>query len=78
MVNISKNLTLKEALANDMIIAENMTSNANGDFAEGVRCVLMEKGAIPKWSCDSIMDVSSEAVDSFFVPIKGHVPLNDA
>jgi hypothetical protein len=24
------------------------------------------------------MDVSSEAVDSFFVPIKGHVPLNDA
>lgn len=56
MVTLAKNLTLKEAFANDTIVVENIASNS--DFAEGVRCVLMEKGAIPKWSCDSIVNVS--------------------
>jgi hypothetical protein len=56
MVTLTKNLTLKEAFVNDTIVVENMAFNA--DFAEGVRCVLMEKGAVPKWSCDSIVNVS--------------------
>lgn len=30
----------------------------SADFKEGVRCVLKEKGAVPKWSCPDLSSVT--------------------
>lgn len=68
----SKTLTLRDVFVTDTIVVENMASSA--DFKEGVRCVLMEKGAVPKWTCDSIPKVPSEAVEKFLIPVEGSVP----
>ncbi|MFC0444662.1 enoyl-CoA hydratase/isomerase family protein [Pseudidiomarina halophila] len=37
-----------------------------GDFAEGIRALLIDKDKQPKWQHDSVAEVSAEEVDSFF------------
>lgn len=47
----------------------------NYDFREGVRCVLIEKGAIPKWSSPSLLEIKEETVAAFLTPVKDTQPL---
>lgn len=39
-----------------------------GDFAEGIRALLIDKDKHPKWQHASVADVSAEEVDAFFLP----------
>jgi len=73
LIRNAEKLTLRECFIIDYQIIEHMATNY--DFKEGVRCVLMEKGASPKWSYPTLLDVKSEAVDNFLVPIKNSIPL---
>ncbi len=36
------------------------------DFYEGVRCMLVEKGSVPKWAPSTFAEVSDEAVSRYF------------
>lgn len=38
------------------------------DFAEGVRCVLIDRGDKPKWIPDKIEKVDNSTIDWFFTP----------
>ncbi|OZB05413.1 MAG: hypothetical protein B7X54_05555, partial [Idiomarina sp. 34-48-12] len=37
-----------------------------GDFAEGIRALLIDKDKQPKWQHGSVGEVSAEEVDGFF------------
>ena len=39
-----------------------------GDFAEGIRALLIDKDKTPKWQHASVADVVAEDVDAFFMP----------
>ena len=42
---------------------------ADGEFFEGVRCVLVDKGATPNWRFKNIKDVKDTDVSKFFEPM---------
>ena len=73
VITNAKGKTLRECLILDYQICERIVTDSN--FAEGVRCVLVEKGRIPKWSRKSILEVENEEVEKFFTPIEGAVAL---
>jgi enoyl-CoA hydratase len=52
MIRKAKSMTLKECFIQDFMVIEHMV--VSPDFKEGVRCVLKEKGVIPKWSCPEL------------------------
>jgi enoyl-CoA hydratase/carnithine racemase len=56
LITISKNRSLKECFIQDYYLMQKMVVDPN--FAEGVRCVLIEKGAKPKWSHSHIYEIS--------------------
>ena len=39
-----------------------------GDFAEGIRALLIDKDKQPQWQFASVGDVTEEAIDGFFDP----------
>ncbi len=55
---------LAAVLDQDLRLAMNFTRNS--DFLEGVRAVLVDKDNDPKWSHDSVADVSEETIEAFF------------
>jgi hypothetical protein len=57
----------------DYQIIEHMA--VNYDFREGVRCVLIEKGAVPKWSSPSLLEIKEDTVTAFLTPVKDTQPL---
>ena len=38
------------------------------DYNEGVRCLLIDKGQIPKWSHPDLKSVTKEEIDRLLVP----------
>jgi len=39
------------------------------DFFEGIRCILVDKGAKPKWTHDHVLSVKEAEVDKYFEPL---------
>jgi hypothetical protein len=54
-IKLSKDRNLKDCFVQDFILAQHYSTNQN--FSEGVRCLLIEKGATPKWTDKHILDV---------------------
>lgn len=62
-----KSKTLKEGLEMEFgIVLRCMQAT---DFREGIRALLVDKDNQPKWSPESISDVSTEQVDNYFAPL---------
>ena len=47
-----------------------MRLQPDSDFAEGIRAVLIDKDGSPKWTHANIDEVSTEVVESFFLPLE--------
>jgi hypothetical protein len=56
--------SLRECFETDYRLCQHAIVDPN--FAEGVRTVLVEKGAEPKWSHKHIYEVTDAHVDSYF------------
>ena len=61
-----KNLSLADCFRMELNLAVN--SGFFGEFAEGVRALLIDKDSNPSWRFDSIMQVEESVVDWFFEP----------
>lgn len=59
-----ENKSIKECFIRDFEVAKVFSKGHN--FREGVTCLLIEKGAVPKWTHKHLMDVSEEDVDEVF------------
>ena len=68
---LGKMLTLKQCLKMEFRIA--VQHVIESDMREGCRAVLFEKDEMPKWSPQTLSEVTKEHVDRFFLP----VPDND-
>jgi enoyl-CoA hydratase/carnithine racemase len=56
LIHSAKNKTLKECFIQDYNICQKSIVDPN--FAEGVRTVLVDRGAIPNWSHKHILQVT--------------------
>lgn len=57
-------MDLKKCLEMEYMLVQRFM--ADSDFSEGVRAVLVDKGATPSWSPSTHGEVSAERVDWFF------------
>ena len=64
----SQGLSLEQVFAQETILSVNVC--LAGDFAEGVRALLIDKDRQPNWRFATVGDVTSEILNSFFVPPK--------
>ena len=62
----SRHYSLKEAFDTELTLSVNCT--LNGDLAEGVRALLIDKDQNPEWKYATLDDISSETLESFFTP----------
>jgi hypothetical protein len=46
------------------------------NFAEGVRCVLIDKGSVPKWSHQTIEDLNEDDANRYLLPLSSFEKLN--
>lgn len=56
--------SLREVLDKELVLSKNCL--INGEFAEGVRALLIDKDKQPRWRYASLEEMSSEWIDSFF------------
>jgi len=66
-------MEIKEVINRDFYVLENMTNSE--DFKEGVRCRVIEKEAIPKWTVPDLDSVKEEHLEAFLTPKKDFKPL---
>jgi enoyl-CoA hydratase/carnithine racemase len=64
LIHSAKNKTLKECFIQDYNLSQRFAVDPN--FAEGVRTVLIDKGAAPNWSHKHILEVKPQDVDHYF------------
>ncbi|GAB3624594.1 enoyl-CoA hydratase/isomerase family protein [Mariniluteicoccus endophyticus] len=60
----AETMTLDEVLAQDRVMAARFCRDS--DFAEGVRCQLVDRGDTPRWKHRSVADVTDAEVAAFF------------
>jgi enoyl-CoA hydratase/carnithine racemase len=65
-----RNQTLREALAMEFRAATRCVRR-RGDFAEGVRAIIIDKDGKPRWQPSTLEAVDEELVRSFFAPFQG-------
>lgn len=70
-------LSLAECFQLELTLSVNCA--VKGDFAEGIRALLIDKDNQPAWSYPAVADVPAEAVDAMFIAPwgEGEHPLND-
>lgn len=72
-ISVAGGRSVKECFQQDFQICEHFVVDSN--FAEGVRCVLVEKGAKPTWSHKHLLDVKEQEVEKYFQAVEGSKPL---
>jgi enoyl-CoA hydratase len=72
-IGLSKDRSLRECFLQDFILAQHFSVNQN--FSEGVRCLLIDKGATPKFTHKHLLDVKAEEVDAVLKAPKDAVDL---
>ncbi|MGX5914374.1 enoyl-CoA hydratase/isomerase family protein [Aliidiomarina sp. Khilg15.8] len=60
-----KDLTLAECFQLELTLSVNCA--VRGDFAEGIRALLIDRDNTPQWSHKSVAEVSAEDLDSMFI-----------
>lgn len=64
LIKTVENKSIKDCFVRDFEIAKYFSKSH--DFREGVTSLLIQKGAVPKWTHKHLMDVSEEDVDEVF------------
>lgn len=64
LIDSAHNKTIKECFLQDFYLCQKAIVDKN--FSEGVRTVLVERGAVPDWSHKHILDVKDSDVDAYF------------
>jgi enoyl-CoA hydratase len=59
--------TLRDCLVTDFRIAQRLM--LGNDYFEGVRARIVDKDNRPRWTHNSVEEVSAEEVDQFFAPL---------
>lgn len=62
-----KDLTIEEVLTREYRMSQHAL--ANGEFAEGIRALLIDKDQQPKWRPATIDAVTAAAVENYFAPL---------
>ncbi len=62
-------MTMDQGMKMDVRVLNRMLESH--DLYEGIRAVLIEKGATPNWQPARIEDVDQQAVEAFFAPLPG-------
>lgn len=68
-------LSLKEVFCAELDLS--VQCCRHGEFAEGVRALLVDKDGAPNWMFASLADVDHSKVDAFFEPVWNTSPLAD-
>lgn len=63
-LQVGKNMTLADAFRFELGVS--VRCGASGEFAEGVRALLIEKDNKPKWRFASVHDVDPQVIDELF------------
>lgn len=66
-IRVARTLDIRETLIEDYRLA--VRCLGNHDFAEGVRAALRDKDGQPAWRPSRFEDISSDMVDSYFMPL---------
>ncbi|RUO74089.1 enoyl-CoA hydratase/isomerase family protein [Pseudidiomarina sediminum] len=76
-LHVGKDLSLADCFRLETTLSAQCA--ARGDFAEGIRALLIDKDKQPKWQHASVADVAAEDVDAFFTSpwSAGEHPLAD-
>ncbi|KFZ29573.1 enoyl-CoA hydratase [Pseudidiomarina atlantica] len=76
-LHLGKDLSLPDCFRLELTLSVKCATR--GDFAEGIRALLIDKDKQPKWQHASVADVSAEEVDAFFTSPwqQGEHPLAD-
>lgn len=71
----TRHASLKEVFQQELTVSVNCA--LKGEFAEGIRALLIDKDKKPRWHYPTVGSVEQEWIDSFFEPLRGINPLND-
>lgn len=63
---VARHASLAEVFRLEMILAAN--SLRNGEFAEGIRALLVDKDRQPRWRYSTVASVEKQWIDQFFTP----------
>lgn len=63
-------MTLRQVLDQDLMLSVRFT--AHHDFPEGIRAQIIDKDRDPRWQPARLAEVTTAAVDAFFIPLAGN------
>ncbi|WP_372966469.1 enoyl-CoA hydratase/isomerase family protein [Marinobacter sp.] len=61
--------SLKEVLDNELVMSQNCLKK--GEFAEGIRALLIDKDMQPRWRFATLAEMDDQWIDEFFSPTAG-------
>lgn len=71
-LQLGSDLSLADCFRLELTLSTNCA--VKGDFAEGIRALLIDKDRKPAWQYGTVADVPAETIDAFFQPPWGEQP----
>lgn len=71
----SRHASLREVFQQELNLS--MQASLKGEFAEGIRALLIDKDKNPRWVYPTVDAVEKQWIDSFFEPLWAENPLHD-
>ena len=71
----AKHLSLKEVFKMELIMSTRCAMN--GDLAEGIRALLIDKDGKPQWSVKTVKEISDDTIESYFILPWAQHPLEE-